>query len=71
MLEIRKEWLFGQVEFSKDGPIVSLALLRNDLVSFPQKEGFHLFLLNLDRLVIASSKGMTWKQCYAISQARS
>ena len=37
MLEIWKEWLFRQVEFSKDGPIISLALLRNDLVSFPQK----------------------------------
>ena len=74
MLEIQKECMFHQVEFSKDGPnriSCPHALLQYDLVSFPHREGLRLLLLNLDRLVIASSKGITWRQCYVTSQARS
>ena len=73
MLEVGKECVFRQAEFSKDGPnSISCphALLQYNLVNFPPREGLHL-LLNLDRLVIASSKGITGRQCYVTFQARS
>ena len=45
MLEIQKECIFRQVEFSKDGPnriSCPHALLQHDLVSFPHREGLRL-----------------------------